>query len=73
MPNFKLVNIDELDKRAIAWLLDCMIADARNEKVTRLSDFLAGQHKKDLTIDELVALNPSVEALAEFVRESKSA
>ena len=57
--SFKLVNMEQLDSRGVAWLVDCVMADGRDEKVSRLSDYLEGKHPKDLTMKELLMLNPA--------------
>ena len=56
---------DKLDSAAIRWLIDCTMADARNERVSRFSDFIEGKHPKDLTMEELLALNPVAKILME--------
>lgn len=56
---------EKLDRIAVGWLVDCTMADARDEKVSRFSDFLNEKHPKDLTIKELLALNPATKLISE--------
>jgi len=56
-----------IDERAVAWLADCTMADARGEKVSRFSDYLAGRNPKNLTVKGLLELNPAVRAVLKAV------
>ena len=56
-----------IDERAVAWLADCTMADARGEKVSRFSDYLASKNPKDLTVKELLGLNPAVRAVLKAI------
>jgi len=60
---------EQLDRKAIGWLVDCTMADARHEKVSRFSEYVDGKHPKDLTMDELLALNPATQAMMKHISQ----
>ena len=51
------MEVNKLDIIAVNWLVDCLIADGKEQKVSRFSDFLTGKHPKDLTITELLDIS----------------
>ena len=58
---------DRLDQLAVGWLVDCLIADGKDDKVSRFSDYVGGETPRDLTIMELLALNPASKIISEHL------
>ena len=61
----------ELDRKAVAWLVDCIMADARDEGVSRFSEYIKGHNPKNLNMRQLLSINDAVCVLINYLYKEK--